>query len=164
MSGTGTDAALSPGRAPRRNQRPRPSPGTGALSATADDGYRNATEFLRARLRISAAEARRRLTLAAELLPRTGAGGHIEPPVREELAAAVASGTVASRAATVVTLALDRVRHICLPEAAATMEHALTLTAIENDAATSWFDRPPLDRGAGPGRRPPRRNSYFRLE
>ena len=107
--------------------------GQGVLSAT-DDGCRNSAEFLRARLRISAAEARRRLTLAAELLPRTGAGGHIEPPAREELAAAVASGTVASRAATVITLALERVRHTCLPEAAATMEHALTLTAIDNDA------------------------------
>ena len=104
------------------------------MSAAADDGYRNATEFLRARLRISAAEAKRRLTLAAELLPRAGSGGHTGPPVREELAAAVASGEVASRAATLVTLALDRVRHSCLPEAAATMEHALTVTAIENDA------------------------------
>ena len=104
------------------------------MSAAADDGYRNATDFLRARLRISAAEAKRRLTLAAELLPRAGSGGHTGPPVREELAAAVASGEVASRAATLVTLALDRVRHSCLPEAAATMEHALTVTAIENDA------------------------------
>jgi hypothetical protein len=104
------------------------------MSAAADDGYRNATDFLRARLRISAAEAKRRLTLAAELLPRAGSGGHTGPPVREELAVAVASGDVASRAATLVTLALDRVRHSCLPEAAATMEHALTVTAIENDA------------------------------
>ncbi len=104
------------------------------MSAAADDGYRNATDFLRARLRISAAEAKRRLTLAAELLPRAGSGGHTGPPVREELAAAVAPGEVASRAATVVTLALDRVRHSCLPEAAASMEHALTVTAIQNDA------------------------------
>ncbi|MCI9872391.1 DUF222 domain-containing protein [Arthrobacter humicola] len=104
------------------------------MSAAADDGYRNATDFLRARLRISAAEAKRRLTLAAELLPRAGSGGHTGPPVRKELAAAVAAGEVASRAATVITLALDRVRHSCLPEAAATMEHALTVTAIENDA------------------------------
>ena len=108
--------------------------GPAALSAAADDGFRNTTEFLRARLRISAAEARRRLTLAAELLPRTGSGGRTGPPVREELAAAVASGDVASRAATLITLALDRVRHSCLPEAAATMEHALTVTAIDNDA------------------------------
>jgi hypothetical protein len=116
------------------------------MSAAADDGYRNTAEFLRARLRISAAEARRRLTLAAELLPRAGSGGHTGPPVREELAVAVAAGEVASRAATVITLALDRVRHTCLPEAAAAMEHALTETAIENDAdflariARSWAE------------------------
>ena len=33
-----------------------------------------------------------------------------------------------------ITLALDRVRHSCLPEAVAAMEHALTRTAAENDA------------------------------
>ena len=116
-----------------------PNAGEGAVTAAAvcaaaDDGYRNTAEFLRARLRISAPEATRRLTLAAELLPRTGTGGHPELPVRPELAAAVASGAVASRTATIITLALDRVRHTSHPEAAATMEHALTRTAIENDA------------------------------
>jgi hypothetical protein len=35
------------------------------------DGYRNTTEFLRARLRIGAAEARRLLALAEDLPPRT---------------------------------------------------------------------------------------------
>ena len=99
----------------------------------ADDGCRNATEFLRARLRISAAEARRRLTLAAEpaapapasAATRRRAGGARR---RRRLR------NLASRAATIITLALDRVRHTLPPEAAARMEHALTLTAIENDA------------------------------
>jgi hypothetical protein len=99
-----------------------------------DDGYRNTVEFLRARLRIGAAEARRRLCLADTLLPRQGLAGQPIPPVHPELGAAVASGEIASRAATVITLALDRVRHGCLPEAAAAMEHALTRTAAENDA------------------------------
>ena len=99
-----------------------------------DDGYRNTVEFLRARLRIGAAEARRRLGLADTLLPRQGLAGRPMPPVHPELGAAVAAGEVASRAATVITLALDRVRHTCLPEAAAAMEHALTRTAAENDA------------------------------
>ncbi|KQN86480.1 hypothetical protein ASE96_12955 [Arthrobacter sp. Leaf69] len=111
-----------------------------------DDGYRNTTEFLRARLRISAAEARRRLALAGDLLPRQGFSGDPLPPVREELGAAVAAGEVSSRAATIITLALDRVRHTCNPEAAAGMEHALTRTAAENDpdllalAARNWTD------------------------
>ena len=68
------------------------------------------------------------------------------PPAREELGAAVAAGEVASRAATIITLALDRVRHTCDAEAAARMEHALTRTAAENDpdflarVARSWTD------------------------
>ncbi len=111
-----------------------------------DDGYRNTTEFLRARLRISAAEARRRLCLAGSLLPRQGFTGEPLPPVHGELGAAVAAGEVASRAATIITLALDRVRHVCDAEAAARMEHALTRTAAENDpdflarVARSWTD------------------------
>ncbi|SDK48786.1 hypothetical protein [Arthrobacter sp. ok362] len=61
-----------------------------AASAVADDGYRNSAEFLQARLRIGASEAKRRLVLAAELLPRTGIAGRALPPARQELAAAVA--------------------------------------------------------------------------
>ncbi|WP_459384008.1 DUF222 domain-containing protein [Arthrobacter humicola] len=113
------------------------SPGTGEPAVPEsglDDGYRNTAEFLRARLRIGAAEAKRRLCLADTLLPRQGLAGRPIPPVHPELGAAVAAGEVASRAATVITLALDRVRHSCLPEAAAAMEHALTRTAAENDA------------------------------
>ncbi|MDQ0850710.1 hypothetical protein QFZ65_002648 [Arthrobacter sp. B3I9] len=78
-----------------------------------DDGYRNTTKFLRARLRISAPEARRRLALAGDLLPRTRFGGQeLLPPVREELGAAVASAEVSSRTAGIITAALDRVRHV----------------------------------------------------
>ncbi|MDZ4092043.1 MAG: hypothetical protein U1D68_12680, partial [Arthrobacter sp.] len=72
-----------------------------ALGAAVDDGYRNTTEFLRARLRISAAEARRRLSLAERLLPRQGFTGEPLPPVHGELGTAVAYGEVASRAATI---------------------------------------------------------------
>ncbi len=85
-------------------------------------------------------------SLAGDLLPRQGFSGDPLPPAREELGAAVAAGEVSSRAATIITLALDRVRHTCDPEAAAGMEHALTRTAAENDpdlltrAARSWTD------------------------
>ncbi|KIS26209.1 HNH endonuclease [Arthrobacter sp. SPG23] len=99
----------------------------------ADDGCRNTTEFLRARLRIGAAEARRRLALAEAVLPRTGITGHAEPPERPVLAAAVASGSVGSRSATLITLALDRVRHHAPEETMARVEHTLTRTAAEND-------------------------------
>ncbi|MEN8585481.1 DUF222 domain-containing protein, partial [Burkholderia sp. RS01] len=63
----------------------------------ADDGCRNTAEFLRVRLRIGAGEARRRLALASAVLPRTGITGQPLPPACEETAAALATGTIASR-------------------------------------------------------------------
>ncbi len=100
----------------------------------ADDGCRNAAEFLRTRLRISIAEARRRLSLAETVLPRTGISGHIEPAERPVLAAAVAAGTVASRSATIITLALEKVRHHAPEQTLARMEHQLTRQAVQSDA------------------------------
>jgi hypothetical protein len=99
----------------------------------ADDGSRNTAEFLRTRLRISTPEARRRLALADATLPRTGLAGRPMPPACEETAAALTAGIISSRAATIITTALDKVRHIPDPGAIAHMEHTLTLTAIEND-------------------------------
>ncbi|WP_396020160.1 DUF222 domain-containing protein [Arthrobacter sp. ISL-69] len=134
VTGWGADTAVA-------FQAPRP-----AESELADDGYRNATEFLRTRLRISAAEARRRISLAAAVLPRAGFAGHTEPAERPELAAAVAAGTVASRPATIITAALDRVRHHATGDTTARMEHALTRTAAEYDTdfltriARRWTD------------------------
>ena len=102
-------------------------------TSPADDGYRNAAEFLRDRLRISAAEAHRRIRLSAEVLPRTGITGHTQPAERPELAAALAAGIIASRPATIITTALDRVRHHATEDTTARMEHALTRAAAEND-------------------------------
>lgn len=96
--------------------------------------FRNTGEHLRSLLRISGAEARRRLALAEDLLPgRSLTGQRIEPRYGE-VAAAFACGSIASRPTTTITMALDRVRPLCSPEAAADMEHALTMTAAENDA------------------------------
>jgi hypothetical protein len=67
------------------------------------------------------------------VLPRTGFTGHTEPAEREELHAALAAGTIASQPATIITLALDQVRHHAPDEALTRMEHALTRTAAEND-------------------------------
>ena len=111
-----------------------------------NDGCRNTTEFLRMRLRIGAGEARRRLALAEAVLPTTGITGHVQEPERPELAEAVASGSVGSRSATIITLALDRVRHHATEDTAAKMENALTRTAVENDTdfvarvARQWTD------------------------
>ncbi|WP_307857010.1 DUF222 domain-containing protein [Pseudarthrobacter albicanus] len=129
---------------------PAGSPGCAAGSGGAvpvDDGFRNTTEFLRARLRISAAEARRRLSLAGSVLPRPVlAGRQPLPALRAELGEAVAAGEVPSRSATIIALALDGVRHTCDAAAAAAMEHALTRTAAGNDPdflvriARRWAD------------------------
>ncbi|WLQ08328.1 HNH endonuclease signature motif containing protein [Arthrobacter oryzae] len=136
--GTGCDPATETPAGIETQETRAPDP--------ADDGRRNSADFLRARLRIGTAEARRRLALADSLLPRTGITGHTEPPERPELAAAVAAGTVASRAASIISLALDRVRHHAPEDAVARMEHNLTSTAAEHDTdflsriARRWVD------------------------
>jgi hypothetical protein len=99
----------------------------------ADDGCRNTAEFLRVRLRISIGEARRRLALAAAVLPRTGLNTHPMPPACEQTAANLAAGTIASRAGTIITTALDKARPITDPATLHTMEAALNRTALEND-------------------------------
>lgn len=130
--------------------------GADASPERVDDGYRSTAEFLRARLRISAPEARRRLALAADVLPRTGLSGQPLPAAKENLAAAVAAGDVASRAATIISLSLDRVRHVAAPGDAGRMEQALTRTAVENDQdfltriAKRWTDALDQD-GEEPG-------------
>ncbi|HKU30423.1 MAG TPA: DUF222 domain-containing protein [Arthrobacter sp.] len=118
-----------------------------AAGSILDDGYRNAAEFLRARLRIEVREARRRLALAATLLPSTTLTGQTTPPRHEHLAAALATALVPTRAATIITGALDRVAFIAEPGILAAMEHALTRTATETDpdflarTARRWIDR-----------------------
>ncbi|WP_321171906.1 DUF222 domain-containing protein [[Arthrobacter] sp. ATCC 21022] len=112
-----------------------------------DDGYRNAAEFLRARLRIDIREARRRLTQAALLLPGTTLTGETITPRHEHLATAFAATDVPSRSATIITTALERVAFIAHPDTLTTMEHALTRTATDNDpdflakTAQHWINR-----------------------
>jgi Domain of unknown function (DUF222) len=114
--------------------------------APVDDGFRNAAEFLRARLRISISEARRRLALAPEVLSSTGLTGQDVPPRRAVLAAAVASAQLPSRSATVISVALDGVRHLIAEDAVAQLEQELTTVAVETDpdflvkTAKAWTD------------------------
>ncbi|WP_460461587.1 DUF222 domain-containing protein, partial [Arthrobacter alkaliphilus] len=98
-----------------------------------DDGYRNTAEFLRARLRISIGEARRRLTLASGVLPQTGIAGQELPARHPILAQALASASVPSRSATLISLALDRVRHLADTETTLHIELSLTRNAVESD-------------------------------
>ncbi|MFS2091361.1 HNH endonuclease, partial [Paenarthrobacter nicotinovorans] len=66
--------------------------GAGGGGSVSDDGYRNAAEFLRARLRIGIGEARRRLALANDVLPGAGITGQEIPARRQRLADALHTG------------------------------------------------------------------------
>ncbi|MBT2530968.1 DUF222 domain-containing protein, partial [Arthrobacter sp. ISL-48] len=125
----------------------------------ADDGCRNTAEFLRTRLRIGITEARRRLHLAQHTLPATTLTGDRTPPALEHLAAAltptppdphapdagddaepmavaapeVTAPTVSSRAGTIITTTLDRLKHHTTPETLARIEEHLTRTATTAD-------------------------------
>ncbi|UKA62356.1 DUF222 domain-containing protein [Arthrobacter sp. FW306-04-A] len=72
---------------------------------------------------------------AASYPMATGIGlpGHAMPANHEEVAAALATATISSRAGTIITTALERVRHIPDSNSLARMEHSLTRTALEND-------------------------------
>ncbi|UVJ40465.1 13E12 repeat family protein [Arthrobacter sp. CJ23] len=120
------------------------SSGDGAMRCPADGAvrepgpgspeFRNAAEFLRARLRIGLGEARRRLALADALLPRTGLTGQVMAPEHEHLAVAVSAGTVSCRSASIIAAALDRIRPLCPAQTTSRIEAELTATAQENDA------------------------------
>lgn len=118
----------------------------------ADDGCRNTAEFLRLRLRVPIREARRRLSLAAQVLPGTAMTGIPLPPIREGLATALApskataaDGTVgsdvgmvggpvvSSYAATVIAVTLDRIQHSTTTERLGHVEQDLIATAATAD-------------------------------
>ncbi|MCP8999573.1 13E12 repeat family protein [Pseudarthrobacter sp. RMG13] len=141
----------------------------------ADDGCKNTAEFLRLRLRIGRSEAQRRIHLAHSILPASTLTGDRVPPLREHLAAALAptagatsspvetsadddaavtpfqaipgSGpVVSSRAGTIITATLDRLKHHTTPENLGRIEHDLTHTAATADpdflarVARRWAD------------------------
>ncbi|WP_369745468.1 DUF222 domain-containing protein [Paenarthrobacter sp. AMU7] len=117
-----------------------------AKASVLDDGYRNAAQFLRARLRIGIGEAKRRLALAPDVLPQTGITGQDIPARHEILAQAVGSALVPSRSASIISTALDKVRNLTDEDTLTRMEHALTTTAVETDPdfvttmAKRWID------------------------
>ena len=128
--------------------------GPAALCVAADDGYRNTAEFLRARLRISAPEARRRLS-AGRL--NCCPARHRRPcrcrRARRTRRSRRRPGTSRSHAATIITTAMDRVRHLCL---AGDRRRDGPRPDPDGDRERPRFpgpDRPALDRGPGPGRR-----------
>ncbi|MGO4473936.1 HNH endonuclease, partial [Arthrobacter sp. M-10] len=109
---TGTAAADAGGQSDPATAPDAPGSAPGPTAAAAvDDGYRNAAEFLRARLRIGIGEARRRLALASGVLPQTGLTGQDLPARHELLAAALSTAAVPTRSATIISTALEQVRH-----------------------------------------------------
>ncbi|MET3173122.1 UNVERIFIED_ORG: hypothetical protein ABIB52_000950 [Arthrobacter sp. UYCu721] len=142
----------------------------------ADDGCKNTAEFLRLRLRIGIgrSEAHRRVHLAHNILPAITLTGDPVPPMREHLAAALSptattsstdtsaydgadaatpfqaapgSGpAVSSRAGTIISATLDRLRHHTTAETLDRIEHDLAHTAATADpdflarVARRWAD------------------------
>lgn len=145
---------------------PNPPAGPGhPVVSPADDGCRNTAEFLRLRLHIPIREARRRLTVAHQVLPATSLTGEPLPPTRPHLAAALAptrttdtdsdtgitspagyGPAVSSHAAAIITATLDRLQHHTTAETLDTIEHHLTTTATTTDpdfltrVAQRWTD------------------------
>lgn len=105
----------------------------GTSSGPGTSGFRDCADFLRATLGIGRAEARRRLSLADLVLPRVSPTGALVPPRLATLGAAMTSGRVSGRAATVVTQALQRVDSFATPQQFTSMEHHLTRQAMEAD-------------------------------
>jgi hypothetical protein len=106
--------------------------------------FRTTADYMRCRLRISRAEAQRRLRLAAVLLPSRSTGGEPVPAGLPALAEASAGGLLSSAAAAVVANAVDEIRHRTDAATASTVEANLTFLAVRQDgdflvrAARRW--------------------------
>ena len=96
--------------------------------------FRTTADYMRCRLRISRAEAQRRLRLAANLLPSSSTSGQILPPDLPVLAEASASGLVSLQAAAVIANAVEEIRHRTDTATASTVEADLSSLAIRQDA------------------------------
>ncbi|PWD52315.1 hypothetical protein C8046_02995 [Serinibacter arcticus] len=93
--------------------------------------FRRAKDLLRVRLRISAAEAGRRIALAHRVLPRQMVTGEMVPPPLEHLGDVIAS--ISGDSARHVIRAVKRVRPLAGPELAGQVEQTLAEEAVELD-------------------------------
>ncbi|MGF9662296.1 DUF222 domain-containing protein [Arthrobacter crystallopoietes] len=98
--------------------------------------FRDAADYLRARLRISRSEARRRIRVGAATMPRTLITGGEAPPKYEHLAAGLAESDIGGTAATLIHDTLERIRPAAAPDDLAAMEHQLTRQATDTDPDT----------------------------
>ncbi|MFJ6003492.1 DUF222 domain-containing protein [Arthrobacter sp. NPDC092385] len=95
--------------------------------------FKDTAEYLRARIGITRAEARRRIRLGASVLPRRTPTGEPQPAALASVAAAFGDGMISSYAATQIRDAVERVRPSALPEPLQAMEDGLTAQAVESD-------------------------------
>ncbi|MCQ1949162.1 DUF222 domain-containing protein [Arthrobacter sp. zg-Y859] len=132
--------------------------------------FRSTADFMRARLRISRTEARRRLALGSVVLPATTITGETRPPAYPRLAGACADAALAATDADVIAHALEEALPRMEPQALDAMEKQLTDIGSHQDhdflvrTAKHWTalldqDRPPTEeelvrfQGIFPGRR-----------
>lgn len=154
-------------------------PGGRAKMSPADDGCRDASEFLRMSLRIPRQEARRRLALAHQVLPSNALTGETVPAPRSRLAAALkpelcapeslpapdapedelpllAAPELSSYSGTVISATLDRLEHLTTPEVLERIELDLSRIAVTADpdflvrVARRWAETVDAD-GTEPG-------------
>ena len=95
--------------------------------------FKDTADFLRARLRITRVEARRRVRLGLAVTEQPTLTGDRCPPRYGVLAAAFRAGEVGAYAATQISNGVDRVRTSATPAAVRAMEDNLTAQAIEAD-------------------------------
>ncbi|MHA7294608.1 DUF222 domain-containing protein [Arthrobacter sp. HLT1-21] len=99
--------------------------------------FRDTADYLRARLLIGRSEARRRLRLAATVVPPRFLNGSSGTPRLQHLSTAMAAGEVGGRAAALISDSVERVRPAATtPQARGmlvAMEQALTSQAAESD-------------------------------
>ncbi|WP_262106720.1 13E12 repeat family protein [Arthrobacter sp. Marseille-P9274] len=98
--------------------------------------FRDTADYLRARLRISRTEARRRIRVGAGTMPHTLISGGEAPPKYEHLAAGLAASEIGGTAATLIHDTLERIRPVAAPDHLAAMEEQLTRQAAEADLDT----------------------------
>ncbi len=110
------------------------SPSDGGGGGGGVPEFKDTADYLRARLRITRTEARRRLRTGAAVLPRFTLTGETLPALYEHTGTAFTTGTISLYATTQISDALTRVRTSADPAAVTAMEENLTAQAMESDA------------------------------
>ena len=107
--------------------------GSSAVSRNRFREFRSTADFLRARLRISRSEARRRLELAGTVLPPDAFSGAPLAPAFPRLSAACAAGDLSAAGVELIAHTLQEAQPRLQPETLAAMEQQLTDIASRQD-------------------------------